>query len=111
MIYLAKGWSGAVACAEDLFGNLASVGSAAENGWIARKVIGNGPTSSRWIGLNDVDVEGSWEWQSGEPVSFTMWAAGEPNDAGGEGGAVLLPNGRWTDLATATFLPGVFICR
>ncbi|MBL9119292.1 MAG: hypothetical protein JNL80_05175 [Phycisphaerae bacterium] len=107
VLSLAKDWSGAVASAEDLFGNLASVGSAAENGWIARKVIGNGPTSSRWIGFNDVDVEGSWEWQSGEPVSFTMWAAGEPNDAGGEDGAVLLPNGRWNDLATATLLPGV----
>ena len=35
-----------------------------------------------WIGLNDLDLEGAWQWESGLPVSYTDWAPGEPNDDG-----------------------------
>jgi hypothetical protein len=104
---LPKGWSAAESVAAALGGQLTSIGSAAENGWIARKVVASGSTSSRWIGLNDVEVEGTWEWQSGDPVSFSLWAPGEPNDAGGEDAAVILTNGRWNDLSTGTAVPGV----
>jgi hypothetical protein len=38
-----------------------------------------------WIGLNDVGTEGTFRWSSGEPVTFTYWATGEPDNAlGGE---------------------------
>ena len=27
-----------------------------------------------WIGLNDLEAEGEWRWDSGEPVTYTNWA-------------------------------------
>ncbi|MCX5886271.1 MAG: C-type lectin domain-containing protein [Proteobacteria bacterium] len=36
-----------------------------------------------WIGLNDINVEGNFEWVSGEPVTYTNWWEGEPNNQSG----------------------------
>ena len=33
------------------------------------------------IGFTDQEVEGQWEWISGEPVTYTNWQPGEPNNA------------------------------
>ena len=36
-----------------------------------------------WIGLNDRNVKGTYEWTSSEVVDFTNWGVGEPNSLTG----------------------------
>jgi large repetitive protein len=36
-----------------------------------------------WGGFNDRATEGTWVWSNGDAVAYTNWAAGEPNDSGG----------------------------
>ena len=54
--------------------------------------------STYWIGLTDQDSEGDFEWLSGEPVPYTSWNPGEPNNSfGREHYGVInwhLPHGR-----------------
>ena len=41
------------------------------------------PDPYLWIGLNDVNFEGTFEWVSGEPVTFLNWDTNQPDNAGG----------------------------
>lgn len=74
------GWSAAQLEAEALGGNLVTINDAAEESWL-RSTFG---TQAFWIGLNDIDEEGVFEWSSGEPVTYTNWAPGKPNSNGNE---------------------------
>lgn len=53
-----------------------------------------------WIGFTDELEEGNWVWISGEPVTYTNWLPGEPNNAYecGEDYAHLGSGGQWNDL-------------
>ncbi len=46
-------------------------------------VIEQFPRDWTWIGLSDETQEGNFQWVTGEPLSFTRWIPGEPNNAGG----------------------------
>ncbi|MEL6263666.1 MAG: DUF4347 domain-containing protein [Cyanobacteria bacterium J06626_6] len=75
----AKTWEQAQAEASSLGGNLVTINAAAEEAWLQQTF---GENEGFWIGLNDVSTEGQFEWASGEPVAYTNWAPGEPNDGG-----------------------------
>ncbi len=64
-------------------GYLATVTSAAENAFLASQFQSSLPaTGSAWIGLADDSRIGDWTWVTGEPFSYSNWAAGEPNNPG-----------------------------
>jgi hypothetical protein len=104
-----------------LGGHLATINDAAENEWVYNTFIPHTGTvtpefrPALWIGLSDKDVEGTFVWANGEPVTYTNWAGGEPNDSLGREDYVHLidPLGgsdrmsRWNDEANvAEFQPG-----
>lgn len=68
-------WSAANrACRERYKGTLATVLSKVDMDWLW-DFSGRKPF---WIGLNDREGKGRWEWASGEPVSYTNWRKTPP---------------------------------
>ena len=53
--------------------HLVSINDEAEHKWIT-EIFGNG---FFWIGLNDLEKEGEWQWDGGEPATYIPW---EPNE-------------------------------
>jgi hypothetical protein len=74
-------WTAAEAMAQAHGGHLATIRNQAENNWLVATFATG--TECHWIGLNDVAVEGVFVWSSGEPVTFTNWAQGEPTNGMG----------------------------
>lgn len=103
-------WTDAQAFAVTLGGNLATINDQAENDHLGTLW---GGVNSLWIGLNDVNTPGQFEWVSGEPVTFTNWDGNEPNNSGGNEQYVHLWDGilrpgnqTWNDLANETSVFG-----
>lgn len=98
-------WTDALADALSRGGYLATITTVAENDLItALTMTSTGPLES-WIGFTDEAVEGQFQWITGEAVTFTNWATGEPNDDPrfqGEDYAIINPPpepaGTWNDL-------------
>lgn len=95
-------WVAAQSNAVSLGGYLAAIGSAAENAAARSYVNGALAQMSVWIGLTDEAVEGTFVWVNGEPVVFTNWSAGEPNNFGNEDYTEMVSNGQWNDLASSS---------
>ena len=97
-------WTASEALAVALGGHLVSIGSQAEQDFVASNFGNLGGVDRRiWIGFNDQTTEGVFEWSDGTPAKYTNWNPGEPNNSGGaEDYAELLgSNGRWNDLNNA----------
>ncbi|MFY9345652.1 MAG: lectin-like protein [Planctomycetota bacterium] len=76
-------WLQAEGLAVSMGGHLATIRSQAEQAWIASTFPFYLQPPVYWnnlhIGLNDIAIEGSWEWSSGEPVIYTAWEPGSPD--------------------------------
>ncbi len=78
-------WTEAEAIANSWGANLVTVGDQAEMEFLHENMSTYGGTNRRlWLGLNDVAVEGVFEWTSGDPLVYTDWNAGEPNNSNNE---------------------------
>ncbi|MBI2526662.1 MAG: lectin [Candidatus Rokubacteria bacterium] len=97
-------WAAAEAGAVAMGGHLVTINDAAEQAWLLANGWG-APFFLWWIGFNDMASEGSFVWVSGEPVTYTNWAGGEPNDFGGSEDVVVMnwsaSAGLWNDLPTS----------
>jgi Leucine-rich repeat (LRR) protein len=72
-------WMAAEACAQALGGHLATLNNWEEESWI-KDVFGR--DEQFWIGFYVFGREfheDNFIWSSGDPVTYTNWAAGEPN--------------------------------
>jgi hypothetical protein len=94
-------WLNAEQTATNLGGHLVTITSSAENQWIL-DTFGN-ESRNLWIGLNDRQVEGTFQWLTGESVFYTNWEPGQPDDGVGNEDAVFMwplssPSaGQWGD--------------
>ena len=79
-------------------GNLVTIRSQVENQWIV-DTLG----THMYIGFNDIEEEGVWEWVSGEPVVYTNWKATEPNNYGDaeDWGEIDSGTPKWNDINAA----------
>lgn len=76
--------------------HLATVADADE-GQLVATLAGNGQV---WIAGSDAGNEGNWVWYNGEPLSYTNWRSGEPNDGGSGEDCMVLEGdrgGSWDD--------------
>jgi hypothetical protein len=66
--------------AEQRGGYLATITSADEGQWIYDTFGDDLVAGHRRLGGDDIDVEGQWQWATGEAWSYTNWYSGEPNN-------------------------------
>jgi len=91
-------WDGARAAAQAAGGDLATISSQAEQGFVESVLSSNNaPTGSYWFGIRETATEGVYQHVNGQALSYTHWAPGQPdNSQGAESvGAVL-----WTAATT-----------
>ena len=87
-------WTNASNACSAWGGNLATINSAGENSFLASKL----QASSAYIGLSDAWSEGNFTWSSGQPMTYSNWYPGQPNNFNnGQDYVELLSNGQWND--------------
>lgn len=88
-------WSDAKLACEAVGGHLASITSQEENNFISSNF-----GSLAWIGTRtDYQHNGVWIWVSGEPVTYTNWGPGQPDNWNGENCVEInaIQLGKWND--------------
>lgn len=111
-------WEAAQAAAVVSGGNLVTISSAEENDFVYSLISnrpelwfidGAGNGQGPFIGLYQPNNVGDFVWVSGEPVTYTNWAPGEPNNnLNGESVAQFFAQGtlignHWNDVAPAPY--------
>jgi cysteine-rich repeat protein len=80
-------------------GYLVSITSPAEQDFVYGTVIDKSVLLPRWLGLTDIAKEGTFAWETGEPVAYVHWTTGQPDDFQGTEDCAELYHvtGEWND--------------
>ena len=77
-------------------GYLATVTSAEEWSRLVPILAASG-VQNFWLGASDEKIEGEWRWVSGEPFTFELWDALEPNNCCGGEHFLAVTTNFWND--------------
>ena len=92
-------WETAKRYAEEMGGYLAVITSEDEWNALENMIVDR----ALWVGASDFDLDGNWEWVTGEPFEWAAWMEGEPNDGDEREGAhetvIDAEPGGWNDAA------------
>ena len=94
-------WRDAEAQCRQRGGHLLALNGEEESRAIIKRLTEfKGISEKLWIGLSDAEQEGRWRWSSAEPVRFTRWDKGEPNDTDGREDCAdwRISDGVWNDV-------------
>ncbi len=107
-------WPDAEAFAVSLNGDLATISDQAENQWLLDAFFDLTASNRIWIGFNDLDVEGAWEWSNDEFATYSNWFSTQPDDTNGEDcGELMLRTagccqaGTWNDNRCSASQPAI----
>ena len=90
-------WADAGVNCQSWGGDLASIANAGENA--ALDYIRNtGEPGGCWIGLNDIETEGTFVWSDGINSSYRNWISNQPDNTFGDENCVNLNPITWNDL-------------
>ena len=72
----------------------------AENQFIASQF----PEKDIWLGISDINTEGTWMAEDGSVLNYFNWNSGEPNNQGNEDAVHIYGNagGKWNDVAESS---------
>ncbi|XP_028447977.1 ladderlectin-like isoform X2 [Perca flavescens] len=84
-------------------GNLASIHSDAEHGFLKAFIFQvTGAHTTSWIGGFDAVKEGTWMWTDGSKFNYKSWGPGEPNGIGHENCLTMNWRENWNDWPCST---------
>jgi len=111
-------WQGGEAEAVTLGGHLTTINDANEQNWVFTTFGTVGQVDrSLWIGLYESGAEGNYVWVNGEPVGYTNWYPGQPDNNGSTeafvhmlrtGNGFAATPGEWNDLNSPNNIFSVF---
>ncbi|KAM5232189.1 low affinity immunoglobulin epsilon Fc receptor isoform 2-T2 [Hipposideros larvatus] len=103
----AKRWIQARLACSKLQGRLVSIHSQEEQDFLVKHIN----RKESWIGLRDLNIEGDFVWMDENPVNYSNWRPGEPNNGGeGEDCVMMLSFGQWNDAFCNNLLNG-WVCE
>src|SRR5207237_6005745 len=78
-------------------GSLVSITSAEEQAFLERTFLSDLGDNRAAMGMYDPAGGNNFQWITGEPVTYTNWAPGEPNNSGSFGVWNQNNTGQWDD--------------